>query len=55
VWKHSQIDALRIQEWQLPPLERIVVAIDPNASSSEDASECGIICGSRQRPLWVHS
>jgi predicted phage terminase large subunit-like protein len=28
----------------LPPLERIVVAIDPNASSGENANECGIIC-----------
>ena len=44
LWKRSQIDPLRVQEWQLPPLERIVVAIDPNASSSEDANECGIIC-----------
>jgi len=44
LWKRSLIDSLRIQEWQLPPLERIVVAIDPNASSAEDANECGIIC-----------
>lgn len=28
----------------MPPLNRIVVAIDPNASSAEDANECGIVC-----------
>ena len=28
----------------LLPLKRIVVAIDPNASSEEDSNECGIIC-----------
>jgi phage terminase large subunit-like protein len=44
LWKRGVIDALRVREHQLPPLERIVVAIDPNASSSEDANECGIIC-----------
>ncbi len=44
LWKRSLIDENRIQELQLPPLERIVVAIDPNASSSEDANECGIVC-----------
>lgn len=27
----------------VPPLKRIVVAIDPNASSSEDFNECGIV------------
>ncbi len=44
LWKRSHIEALRIQEYQLPPLNRIVVAIDPNASSEEDSNECGIIC-----------
>ncbi len=44
LWKRSLIDENRIQELQLPPLERIVVAIDSNASSSEDANECGIVC-----------
>jgi hypothetical protein len=33
---------VRVQD--LPPLKRIVVAIDPNASSDEDSKECGIIC-----------
>ena len=44
LWKRSQIEALRVQEHQLPPLNRIVVAIDPNASSEEDSNECGIVC-----------
>lgn len=44
LWKRSLIDALRVKEQDLPPLERIVVAIDPNASSTEDANECGIVC-----------
>src|SRR6185312_2255828 len=29
LWKRGQIEALRIQEYQLPSLNRIVVAIDP--------------------------
>src|SRR6185437_2831413 len=44
LWKRGQIEALRVQEYQLPPLNRIVVAIDPNASSEEDSNECGIVC-----------
>jgi predicted phage terminase large subunit-like protein len=44
LWKRSLIDALRVRVQDLPPLERIVVAIDPNASSHEDANECGIVC-----------
>ena len=44
LWKRSLIDGLRVQVQDLPPLKRIVVAIDPNASSEEDSNECGIIC-----------
>ena len=44
LWKRDQIERLRVAVYQLPPLIRIVVAIDPNASSAEDANECGIIC-----------
>ena len=44
LWSRSVIDALRIKECELPPLKRIVVAIDPNASSEDDANECGIVC-----------
>jgi predicted phage terminase large subunit-like protein len=44
LWKRSLIDALRVMLQDVPPLERIVVAIDPNASSQEDANECGMVC-----------
>ncbi len=44
LWKRALIDALRVQVQELPPLKRIVVAIDPNASSEEDSNECGIVC-----------
>jgi phage terminase large subunit-like protein len=44
LWKRAVIDALRVKERDLPPLKRVVVAIDPNASSTEDSNECGIIC-----------
>jgi predicted phage terminase large subunit-like protein len=44
LWKRALIERLRVAEYQLPPLIRIVVAIDPNASSAEDANECGIVC-----------
>jgi phage terminase large subunit-like protein len=43
LWKRSQIDATRIRLLQLPPLRRIVVAIDPNASSEEHSNEAGIV------------
>jgi phage terminase large subunit-like protein len=44
LWKRGLIDALRVKLADVPPLERIVVAIDPNPSSHEDANECGIVC-----------
>jgi phage terminase large subunit-like protein len=44
LWKRDLIDHLRITESELPRLIRIVVAIDPNASSAEDSNECGIMC-----------
>jgi len=44
LWKRGFIDALRVKLSDVPPIERIVVAIDPNASSQEDSNECGIIC-----------
>ncbi|MDI1342773.1 MAG: hypothetical protein PSV22_01550 [Pseudolabrys sp.] len=44
LWKRALIERLRVAEYLLPPLIRIVVAIDPNASSAEDANECGIVC-----------
>jgi len=44
LWKRSAIDALRVKLQDVPPLSRVVVAIDPNASSEDDSNECGIIC-----------
>jgi predicted phage terminase large subunit-like protein len=44
LWKRAAIDKLRVKLQDVPPIERIVVAIDPNASSQEDSNECGIIC-----------
>lgn len=44
LWKRAVIDALRVPEKDIPVLTRVVVAIDPNASSAEDSNECGIIC-----------
>lgn len=44
LWKRAVIEALRIDERQLPQLIRIVVAIDPSASSEEESNECGVVC-----------
>jgi predicted phage terminase large subunit-like protein len=44
LWKRAVIDALRVKLENVPPIERIVVAIDPNASSEDAANECGIVC-----------
>lgn len=43
LWKRSNIDQYRIQEKDLPPLVRIVIAIDPAVSSEENSNETGII------------
>ncbi|MBV8836736.1 MAG: DNA-packaging protein, partial [Alphaproteobacteria bacterium] len=44
LWSRSRIEALRVAASDVPALIRVVVAIDPAASSSEDANETGIIC-----------
>jgi len=41
LWQRHLIDALRVPV--MPALTRIVVAIDPSATSTESADECGII------------
>jgi len=41
LWGHSQIDSLRVD--RPANLNRIVVAVDPPATSGENADECGII------------
>lgn len=43
LWSYDQLEALRIRSAQVPPLDRIVVAIDPAVTSDEDADDHGII------------
>jgi len=43
LWTRGRIEALRVRPAQVPQLTRVVVAIDPAASSGEDADETGII------------
>lgn len=43
LWRLAQIDARRIDPADVPPLNRIVVAVDPNASSDEAANDAGVI------------
>lgn len=41
LWSREQIERLRVQD--APPMQRIVVAVDPNASSDEAANSAGVI------------
>lgn len=41
LWSIRQLDELRVQK--APTLKRIVVAVDPPASSGPEADECGIV------------
>lgn len=44
LWKRSQIDRLRLaKDARLPELKRLVVAVDPSVTSSEDSAETGIV------------
>lgn len=45
LWTREQIDRARVKE--APNLARVVVAVDPPASSGKDADECGIIVAGR--------
>ncbi len=44
LWTRTLIDELRRKPAEVPELIRVVVAIDPPASSGEDADEAGIVC-----------
>lgn len=44
LWSRTLIEELRVKPNTTPTLTRIVVAIDPSASSGEEANECGIVC-----------
>jgi phage terminase large subunit-like protein len=41
MWSRAAIEAARVDD--VPPLERIVVAIDPPVTSGSDADACGIV------------
>ena len=44
LWKHSMIDAYRVDS--TPPLQRIVIGVDPAVSSKSGSDETGIVaCG----------
>lgn len=43
LWTRAMIEAIRITTGECPELRRIVVAVDPNASSDEAANSAGII------------
>ena len=43
LWTLSHLDALRIRSGDMPPLVRVVVAIDPAVTSNADSDETGII------------
>ncbi|AWN24672.1 ATP-binding protein [Deinococcus irradiatisoli] len=45
LWKRTQLDALRVDGY--PTLERIVIAIDPAVTSSEESDETGIVVAGR--------
>lgn len=44
LWTRRNLDENRIRLDQLPPLVRLVVAIDPAITSGDSANETGIIC-----------
>jgi predicted phage terminase large subunit-like protein len=44
LWNMAMIDATRVRLDQIPPLYRIVVAIDPAVTAEEDSDETGIVC-----------
>src|SRR6185312_7663527 len=41
LWSRALLESCRVRE--VPPLQRIVVAIDPPATSSKRADACGIV------------
>lgn len=43
LWRRDMLEAARIEKAAMPPLRRIVIALDPAVSVSEGADETGII------------
>lgn len=52
MWSREGLDAIRVR--QIPPLERIVVAVDPPASSGKRSDACGIIAAGIDEQDRVH-
>lgn len=49
LWTREMIEAARVAD--VPPLDRIVVAVDPQVSASKGSDECGIVvAGLRRAP-----
>lgn len=44
LWSRGLLEALRVAPNDVPQLTRVLVSIDPAATSGEDADETGIIC-----------
>jgi hypothetical protein len=45
LWTHALLDQTRVADLQVPTLTRIVVAMDPAATSMESSDEMGIVVG----------
>lgn len=50
LWRRSQIDEYRISREDLPELQRVVVAIDPAVSTTDNSDETGIIVAGISAP-----
>lgn len=47
LWSYGMIEAARIHEDKVPNFKRIVVAIDPSVTNTEDSDETGIVVAAR--------
>ncbi len=54
LWTRAQIEALRRNPREVPDLTRIVIAIDPPASSSPSADRCGLIAAGIDQSGYVY-
>lgn len=48
LWNRRMIESARLQEAPFKKFDRVVVAVDPNATAGEDSDECGIIVAARR-------
>jgi phage terminase large subunit-like protein len=44
LWNRGRIEELRIKPQDMPQMRRVIVAVDPAVSASEDSDETGIVC-----------